>query len=43
MNQAVEKGEKQMTTRALVRAIVRILELNQVADEVIQQIRDLIE
>ena len=42
MNMAVEKGYKEMT-KALVRAIIRILELNKVSDDVIDQIRALIE
>lgn len=41
-NQAVEIGKKDMT-KALVKAIIRILELNGVPDEVIDQIRALIE
>lgn len=38
----VEKGSGKMT-KALVRAIIRILELNGVSDDVIDQIRALIE
>lgn len=38
----VEKGSEKMT-KALIRAIIRILELNDVADEIIDQIRALIE
>lgn len=38
----VEKGPEQMT-KALIKAIIRILELNEVPDEVIAQIRALIE
>ena len=40
--QTVEKGSQEMT-KALIRAIIRILELNDVADEVIDQIRALIQ
>ena len=36
------KEESQMTTKALVRAIIRILELNGVKETVIDQIRALI-
>ena len=40
---AVEKGsQKAMTTKALIRAIIRILELNQVDTDIIDQIRALI-
>lgn len=38
----VEKGSEEMT-KALIKAIIRILELNEVPDEVIAQIRALIE
>ena len=41
-NQAVEKEFGKMT-KALIKAIIRILELNEVADEIIDQIRALIE
>ena len=37
----VEKGSEKMT-KALIRAIIRILELNGVPDEIIDQIRALI-
>ena len=40
--QTVEKGSQEMT-KALIRAIIRILELNEVPDEVIDQIRALID
>lgn len=37
------KETKKMTTKALVKAIIRILELNKVDEAVISQIRELIE
>lgn len=41
---AVERGEKKpMTVKALIRAIIRILELNRVDEDVIDQIRALIQ
>ena len=41
-NTAVEKGDPEMT-KALIKAIIRILELNGVPEDVIDQIRALIE
>ena len=42
-NLTVEKGSKSMTIKALIRAIIQILELNEVPDDVIDQIRALID